>query len=79
MCRKNYFLNDYFVSVYDNQDNNVFNFESIENTSKFFNISLKELLIKIRNNSYIKINDNIYKFYLYKKNKFERKRNYARK
>lgn len=79
MCRKNYFLNDYFVSAYDNQDNNVFTFESIEETTKFFNISLKELLIKIRNNSYIKINDNIYKFYLYKKNKFERKRNYARK
>ena len=77
MCKKDFFK-DCFFAVYDKQENNVFNFETVEEISKFFNISLKELLIKIRNNSYIKINDNIYKFYLYKKNKFERRRNYVR-
>ena len=39
---------------------------------------IKELLIKIKDNSYIRINNNFYKIYMYKKNKFERRRNYVR-
>lgn len=68
---KNDLLNDYFIAVYDLQDNYIYSFDDIDKLTQFFNLSLKEILIKIKNNLVI---NKEFKFYLYKKPKFERKR-----
>ena len=71
---KKSFLNDYFVAIYDLQDNYVYSFDDIESLTQFFNLSLKEILLKIKNNLTIKLQNKEFRLYIYKKPKYEWRR-----
>lgn len=45
-----WFDNNYFLCIYDKNDNYLMSFDSIEETSKFFNKSVKRILFALRNN-----------------------------
>lgn len=63
MCKKISYLNDYFVEIYDDKDNYITFFDNIKSTSLAFNMELKEILRKIRENKPI-LKENK-KYYLY--------------
>lgn len=45
----NWLNNNIFMAVYDQYDNNILSFENIESACQHFNITMMELLRKIRN------------------------------
>lgn len=63
MCKKISYLNDYFVEIYDDKDNYITFFDNIKSTTIAFNMELKEVLRKIRENKPI-LKENK-KYYLY--------------
>lgn len=62
---------NYFIAVYDQYDNYVTSFENIDDPTKVFNITLMELLRKIRNNLGLEHNGHKLKLFVYKKEKIE--------
>lgn len=64
---RNNFLNDYFVAIYDLDDNYIMGFENLKELSQFFDKPLKYILLYIRNNYCLKKEGVKYKVYLYKK------------
>ena len=62
-----WFNDNYFISVYDENDNNIASFENIETPTKVFNIELKKILESIRNNTRLEYKGNIIKLIVYKK------------
>lgn len=67
MCKKLDYLNDYYIEIYDEQDNYIGFLENIENACKLFNKELKEVLRKLRNNEMFVKNGKKYKLFLNKK------------
>lgn len=66
-----WFNENYFVALYDYEDNYVTQFEDVESTSHAFNIPVKKVLYLIRNDSYIVVNNHKYKMYLVRKEKIK--------
>ena len=64
---RNNFLNDYFVAIYDLDDNYIIGFDDIKDLPKFFNKPLKYVLWYIRENYCLKKDGIKYKVYLYEK------------
>ena len=62
-----WFNDNYFISVYDENDNNIMSFENIETPTKVFNIELKKILEAIRKNARLEYKGNILKLVVYKK------------
>lgn len=63
-------LNDnYFISIYDINDNFIGSCGTIELSSKLFNIETKKILERIRNNQYIEFQNGLYKLFFVKKDK----------
>ena len=67
---RQWFNDNYFISLYDSGDNNIFSFDTIENASCFFNMSLKIFLQSLRN-GVIEYNNKRCKLYIYKKDKLD--------
>ena len=67
MCKKLDYLNDYYIEIYDEQDNYIGFLENIENACPIFNKELKKILYAIRNNNYIIHENKKYKLFLNKK------------
>ena len=62
-----WFNDNYFISVYDENDNNIMSFENIETPTKVFNIELKKILEAIRKNARLEYKGHILKLVVYKK------------
>lgn len=62
-----WFNDNYFISVYDENDNNIMSFENIESTSTAFNIGIKPILKHIRYNLGFEYKGHILKLVVYKK------------
>ena len=67
----NWFNENYYLSVYDINDNFITNIDDIKNATTLFNIENKELLNKLRNNENFVYNGHIVKVYIYKKFKIQ--------
>jgi hypothetical protein len=67
---RNWFNDNYFISLYDNEDNNLFSFNNIETASHFFNMKLCHFLRALRN-GVIEYNNKRCKLYIYKKDKLD--------
>lgn len=65
----NYFNENYFIAVYSKDDEYIFSLETLEEASIYFNICVKELLRKLRQDSFINYNGNLVKLFLVKKEK----------
>ena len=65
---RQWFNDNYFISLYDNEDNNLFSFEDIDSATQFFNLPLKTFLRALRNGS-IEYNHKKCKLYIFKKDK----------
>lgn len=65
----NYFNENYFIAVYSKDDEYIFSLETLEEASAYFNICVKELLRKLRQDSFINYNGNLVKLFLCKKEK----------
>lgn len=63
----NYLNENYFIAVYSEKDNYLFSFDTLEETSYFFKMPIKEILRKLRQNTFINDNGVFVKLYLYKK------------
>ena len=46
---KNWFNENYFICLYDRFDNYITSFDTIEDTSKFFNKPIKRIIYNLRN------------------------------
>lgn len=66
-----WFNDNYFIAVYDCNDNYITSFENIEMVPAVFNIKLKKILESIRNNTRLEYNNLKLKLYIYKKEKIE--------
>ena len=64
-----WFNDNYFIAIYDQNDNNIMSFEDIETPVKVFNITLQRLLDKIRNNLGIEYKGHKLKIYVFEKEK----------
>ncbi len=69
-------LNDYYVVLYDQEDNPVFVEEDLNCLNKHLNIAKCHLLERIRNNQGIVFNGHIVNIHLFKKEKIQE--NYKR-
>lgn len=65
----NYLNENYFIAVYSKDDEYIFSLETLEEASEYFNICIKELLRKLRQDSFINYNGNLVKLFLCKKEK----------
>ena len=65
---RNWFDSNYFISLYDNEDNNVFDFDNIESATNFFNMKLCHFLRALRN-GVIEYNHKKCRLYIFKKDK----------
>ena len=66
-----WFNDNYFIAVYDSNDNYITSFENIEMVPTVFNIKLKKILESIRNDTKLEYNNLKLKLYIYKKDKIE--------
>lgn len=66
-----WFNENYFVALYDYNDNYITSFEDVESTGNAFNIPIKKVLYLLRTDSYIVINNHKCKMYLVRKEKIE--------
>lgn len=69
----NEFDENYYLCIYDLNDNFLYQFESLENATQLLNIQTKDLLRRIRNKQNIILNNQKVKLYLYKKFNIEEK------
>lgn len=67
MCRTNHEFDDYYFTVYDQNDDYLFSFENIDDFPKFFNYPLKEFLRKLKNNSLFMYDGKLVKIFVQKK------------
>lgn len=67
---KQWFNDNYFISLYDDEDNNIFSFDIIEEALCFFNMSLKIFLQSLRNGT-IEYEHKKCKLFIYKKDKLD--------
>ena len=65
---KNWFNDNYFISLYDSEDNNIFDFDNIELATNFFNMPLKTFLRALRN-GIIEFDCKKCKLYIFEKDK----------
>ena len=68
---------DYYIAMYDKNDNYVYSFENIEDAANVLNIEAKEVSRKIKNDDYIRFGKTVVKLYL--QPKFKINENYKRK
>lgn len=66
-----WFNENYFVALYDYNDNYVTQFDDVESIGHAFNIPVKKVLYLVRTDSYIVIDNHKYKMYLVRKDKIE--------
>ena len=65
---KRWFNDNYYVSVYDTDDNNIMSFEKIEDMPYFFNQPLFQIIRAIRDNlGMLEYSGHKVKLYVYKK------------
>jgi len=64
-----WFNENYFVALYDYNDNYVNHFEDVESISHAFNIPVKKVLYLVRTDNYLVIDNHKYKLCLVKKEK----------
>ena len=64
---KRWFNDNYYVSVYDTDDNNIMSFEKIEDLPYFFNQPLNAIIRILRNNWSIEYYGHKVNLYVYKK------------
>lgn len=67
----NWFNDNFFIAVYDQNDNYITSFEKIESIDTAFNIGLKKILEAIRNNTRLEYNNLKLKLFVYKKEKIK--------
>lgn len=65
----NYFNENYFIAVYSKDDEYIFSLDTLEEVSILFDISIKEVLRKLRQDTFIKYKGNLVKLFLVKKEK----------
>ena len=65
---RDYFDLNYFISLYDENDNNLYSFDDIESASNFFNMRLCNFLRALRS-GVIEYNHKRCKLYVFKKDK----------
>lgn len=65
---KQYFNDNYFICLYDKQDNYITSFENIEQSSKFFNMKQKNFLRALKK-GVIEYNNQRCKLFVFKKDK----------
>lgn len=65
---RNWFDSNYFISLYDNEDNNVYSFDDIESATNFFNMKLCHFLRALRT-GVIEYEHKRCKLYIFKKDK----------
>ena len=65
---REYFNNNYFICLYDKQDNYITSFENIEESTNFFNMRLDNFLRALRKGT-IEYNNKRCKLYIFKKDK----------
>ena len=68
-----WFNDNFFIAVYDQNDNYIASFENIESIETAFNIKLKEVLKRIKNNLGLEYNGHKLRLFVYKKEKIEEK------
>ena len=61
------FDKNYFICLYDKQDNYITSFENLTQASNFLNTKVKFILYYLRNNLGIEYNNHRYKLFCYKK------------
>lgn len=64
-----YFNDNYFIAVYSKSDEYIFSLETLQEASKYFNISVSKILEKLRQDSFIIYKGVPVKLYLVKKEK----------
>lgn len=64
-----WFNDNYFVALYTKDDEYITSFETIEDTSNYFNIEVKEILRKIRQDDFVLFKNILCKLYLVRKEK----------
>ncbi len=67
---RNYFNLNYFICLYDEQDNYITSFENIESSTQFFNMRLCNFLRALRN-GVIEYDHKRCKLFVFKKDKEE--------
>jgi len=66
-----WFNDNYFIAVYDCEDNYITSFENIESFGTAFNITINKIIKRIKNNLGLEQNNLKLKLFIYKKDKIE--------
>ena len=69
MKRIDSYFDDFFVAIYDKYDNYIYSLDTIEDTAKFFDIRVKDVLRNLRDDRNFLYKNNFVKIFLIKKDK----------